>query len=108
MGLSNWFTLVALPGGTEWVVIIAVVVGGLFFGAKKIPQMARSFGKVEGEYRKAKAEATKELDMLKLNHQGHREKLEEIAEKLGITYSDKNDVELKAAIDLELQKTRSS
>ncbi|MGH9994648.1 MAG: twin-arginine translocase TatA/TatE family subunit, partial [Nitrososphaeraceae archaeon] len=30
--------------GIEWIIIIAVIVI-LFFGVKKIPQLARSFGK---------------------------------------------------------------
>ena len=35
-----------------------------------------------------------------------REKLEEIAESLGINYTNKNDEELRAAIDVELNKTK--
>jgi sec-independent protein translocase protein TatA len=35
-----------------------------------------------------------------------REKLETIAESLGVDYTNKNDDELRAAIELELNKTK--
>ncbi|HEY7507745.1 MAG TPA: hypothetical protein VH677_01335, partial [Nitrososphaera sp.] len=56
---------------------------------------------------KAKIEAKKELQQLKSQSSGTvgREKLEEIADSLGINYTNKNDDELKAAIDAELNKT---
>ena len=54
----------ALPGGTEWIwIIIAVAV--LIFGAKKIPELARTFGKARGEFEKGKIEADKELKEFK-------------------------------------------
>ena len=46
--------------GTEWIWII-VAIGVLIFGAKKIPELARTFGKAKGEYEKGKIEADKEL-----------------------------------------------
>jgi sec-independent protein translocase protein TatA len=33
----------------------------LIFGAKKIPQLAKTFGKAKGEFEKGKIEADKEL-----------------------------------------------
>ena len=47
-------------GGQEWifVIIIAVV---LIFGAKKIPELAKTFGKAKGEFEKGKIEGEKEL-----------------------------------------------
>lgn len=45
--------------GMEWIwIIIAVAV--LIFGAKKIPELARTFGKAKGEFEKGKIEADKE------------------------------------------------
>ena len=38
-----------LPMGTEWI-WIAVIVGVFIFGAKKIPQLAKTFGKAKGEF----------------------------------------------------------
>ena len=46
-------------GGFEWVIIIVIVVV-LIFGVKKIPELARSFGKASSEYQKAKIEAKNE------------------------------------------------
>jgi len=48
----------------EWIwIIIAVAV--LIFGAKKIPELARTFGKAKGEFEKGKIEADKELKEFK-------------------------------------------
>ena len=46
--------------GPEMIVVV-VVVGVLIFGAKKIPQLAKTFGKAKGEFEKGKVEADKEL-----------------------------------------------
>ena len=45
----------------ENVIIAVVVIGVLIFGAKKIPELARTFGKAKGEFEKAKLESEKEL-----------------------------------------------
>jgi len=45
-------------GVTEIVLIVFVV---LIFGANKIPEIARGFGKAEAEYKKAKKEAENEM-----------------------------------------------
>ena len=36
-------------GGIEWVIIIGIVIL-LIFGVRKIPELAKSFGKAQGEY----------------------------------------------------------
>lgn len=95
-----------IPTGMEWIFIIIIIVV-VFFGVKKIPELARSFGKAGAEYEKAKMEAKRELQQLKSSSGSvGREKLEEIAESLGIDYSNKNDDELRAAIEVELNKTK--
>ena len=48
------------PMGTEWLWII-IIIGVLFFGAKKIPELARTLGKSKGEFEKGKMEGDKEL-----------------------------------------------
>ena len=55
-----------VPGGLEWV-FIGIVVIGILFGAKKIPEIARSIGKASGEYEKAKLQSKKELEGLQRN-----------------------------------------
>ncbi len=47
-------------GSTE-IIILVVVIGVLIFGAKKIPELAKTFGKAKGEFEKGKIEADKEL-----------------------------------------------
>lgn len=50
--------------GGEWIIII-VVAAVLIFGAKKIPDLAKTFGKARGEYEKGKIEADRELKEFK-------------------------------------------
>ena len=49
----------------ENVIIAVVIVGVIIFGAKKIPELARTFGKAKGEYEKGRIEAEKELKEFK-------------------------------------------
>ena len=44
----------------EWIIIILVIVV-IFFGAKKIPELARSMGRATSEFQKARIEAKKSL-----------------------------------------------
>ena len=53
-----------LPMGTEWI-WIAIIVGVFIFGAKKIPELARTMGKAKGEFEKGKIEGDKELKEFK-------------------------------------------
>ena len=57
-------SLMIFVGGYEWVWII-VIVGVLLFGAKKIPELARTLGESKGEFEKGKMEGDKELKDLK-------------------------------------------
>ena len=105
-GLANLIMQFAGLGGLEWIIIIGLIVV-IFFGVRKIPELARSFGKASAEFQKARIEAKRELQEMKSqgNNVG-REKLETIAESLGVDYTNKNDDELRAAIELELNKTK--
>lgn len=53
-GLSNFIA------GQEWIIIIVLAVI-FIFGAKKIPELAKTFGKAKGEFEKGKIEGEKEL-----------------------------------------------
>ena len=53
--------------GAEWLWIV-VIIGVLLFGAKKIPQLAKTFGKAKGEYEKGRIESDKELKEFKEKH----------------------------------------
>jgi len=47
-------------GSTE-IIVLVVVIGVLIFGAKKIPELAKTFGKAKGEFEKGKIAGDKEL-----------------------------------------------
>jgi sec-independent protein translocase protein TatA len=91
----------------EWVILIAIIIA-LFVGVKKIPELARSFGRASGEFEKAKIEMRKEIQRVKTGSNDEREKLESVATKLGIDYVDKNDEQLRKAIEEDLSKNKSS
>ncbi len=90
-------------------VIIIILIGLIIiFGAKKIPELAKSFGKATSEYEKARIEARRELQQVRNQDTGvGREKLEAIAETLGIDYTNKNDDELRIAIETEINKNKN-
>lgn len=52
------------PQSMEWIWII-IIAGILIFGAKKIPELAKTFGKAKSEYEKGKIEGDKELKEFK-------------------------------------------
>src|SRR5215203_399457 len=109
--------MMQIPTGFEWIFIVIIVVV-IFFGAKKIPDLARGFGKATSEFEKARIEAKRELRELKnagtsssttttANTAANREKLESIADTLGIDYTDKDDEQLRLAIETEINKSQT-
>jgi sec-independent protein translocase protein TatA len=104
-GLANLIMQFAGLGGFEWIIVIGLIVV-VFFGVRKIPELARSFGKASAEFEKARIEAKREVQQMKSQGNVGREKLETIADSLGIDYTNKNDDELRAAIEIELNKTK--
>ena len=92
-------------GGMEWVIIIAIIIA-LLVGVKKIPELARSFGRASGEFQKAKIEMHKEIEKVKSGVIDERERLESVATKLGIDHADKNDEQLRKAIEENLNKNK--
>jgi sec-independent protein translocase protein TatA len=104
-GMSNLIMQFAGLGGLEWIIIIGLIVV-VFFGVRKIPELAKSFGKASAEFQKARIQAKRELQQMQSEGNVGREKLETIAESLGIDYTNKNDDELRTAIEIELNKTK--
>lgn len=100
----------AFINGAEWIIVILIIVV-LFFGARKIPELAKSLGKASSEFQKARIESKKtlETEIGKSSSQKSvdREKLESIAETLGVDYSNKDDQDLKNSIEYELKKQDS-
>lgn len=69
-------------------------------------------GKATSEFQKARMEAKKTIDNQTANEENEqrsvdREKLESIAETLGVDYTNKDDQDLKNAIDEKLKKQGS-
>jgi sec-independent protein translocase protein TatA len=62
MALQSIF--LAMPGGSEILIIIVLAVV-FIFGAKKIPELAKTLGKAKGEFEKGKLEGEKELNDFK-------------------------------------------
>jgi sec-independent protein translocase protein TatA len=92
-----------IPGGYEWILIILIIII-VIFGAKKIPQLARSFGKATSEFEKARIESKNELEKIKNEDRLSREKLESIADTLRIDYDGKDDESLKKDIDAAIKR----
>ncbi len=51
MEMLGYILLFGMPGGPEWLIIILFVI--IFFGAKKIPELARGLGKGIREFKDA-------------------------------------------------------
>ena len=56
--------------GPQEIIILVVDIGVLIFGAKKIPELAKTFGKAKGEFEKGKIEADKDLKEFKEEIEG--------------------------------------
>ncbi len=62
-------SLTLFVAGYEFIWII-VIIGVLLFGAKKIPELAKTLGKEKGEYKKGEIESDKELKEYKEKKNG--------------------------------------
>jgi len=56
----NPIFLLSLPGGSEWILIILVVL--LMFGGKKIPELMRGVGRGIREFNDAKTNVKNEIE----------------------------------------------
>lgn len=55
----NTMLAFGLPGGSEWVIILLVVL--LLFGAKRLPELAKGLGKSIREFKKATSEVEDDI-----------------------------------------------
>lgn len=58
--MFNTMFLFGMPGGGEWILIFLVFV--LFFGANKIPELAKGLGKAMREFKDAKDGIRREIE----------------------------------------------
>ncbi len=56
----NGYFLLSMPGGSEWILILLVVL--LFFGGKKIPDLMRGIGRGVREFNDAKTNVKNEIE----------------------------------------------
>lgn len=108
-------SVVMAIAGTEWIIIVLLALV-LLFGSKKLPQVSRSIGKAVGEFEKAKEMFRKEMQEASQEAKGsaplpkitgpvssEREKLETLADSLGIDdHAGLSDDELRALISKRL------
>lgn len=60
LNMFNAVLLLALPGGSEWILIVLVVL--LLFGGKKIPELMRGIGRGIREFNDAKSSVKNEIE----------------------------------------------
>jgi sec-independent protein translocase protein TatA len=98
-----------LPFGNEWIVLIILAII-LLFGAKKLPELARSIGRASGEFRRGKEEIERELRGLSDTSKGpiqpetQHERLTKIAKELNVPTEGKTAEQLKQDIQKALEK----
>ncbi len=56
----NGIFLLSMPGGSEWILILLVVL--LFFGGKKIPDLMKGIGRGVREFNDAKTNVKNEIE----------------------------------------------
>ncbi|MEO9321344.1 MAG: twin-arginine translocase TatA/TatE family subunit [Nitrososphaera sp.] len=111
--------LVREIAGSEWIILILLVLV-LMFGTKRLPQMSRTLGRAAGEYEKARNMVKRELGQGFSSYGSppaqtsgvvpritgpvttEREKLEQIAQSLGIDSKGKTDDELRTQISQKM------
>jgi sec-independent protein translocase protein TatA len=57
---NNLTFLIAMPGGTEWILIILAVL--ILFGGRKIPEFMRGLGRGIREFNDAKTNVKREIE----------------------------------------------
>ncbi len=84
--------------GSEWLIVIVIVVV-LIFGASRIPTLAKSLGRAQGEFQKGKVESEIELQKLKggspTTQPSDHDKLLKAAWELGISTEGKTDDQIR-------------
>jgi len=60
LSILNAVFLISMPGGSEWILILIVVL--LMFGGKKIPELMRGIGRGMREFSDAKNSVKSEIE----------------------------------------------
>ncbi|VVB93386.1 Sec-independent protein translocase protein TatAt [uncultured archaeon] len=98
--------------GTQEILLILVIII-IFFGANKIPELARSFGKATGEFKKAQRETELELKDFEKSikesksSEDKSSKIRAMAKDLGIVIEGKSDGQLLDEIQKKMPTVKS-
>ncbi|MCZ7398551.1 MAG: twin-arginine translocase TatA/TatE family subunit [Candidatus Methanoperedens sp.] len=98
-------------GTPEILVIVVIII--IFFGASKIPELARSLGKASGEFKKAKQETELELKDFEKSIRETKSpedksfKIRTMAKDLGISVEGKSDEQLLDEIQKKMPTVKS-
>jgi len=99
--------------GSEWMIIIFVALI-LLFGTNRFPDVVKKIGRLVGEYSNAKNQIENEMkgatnQNLQVSGpvKDERKKLEMMANKLGIDYKNKTDIELKKIIENKIGQPKN-
>lgn len=85
--------------GMPEILIIVLAIVFILFGAKKLPELARSLGRAKGEFERGKMEIERELKEEKSKEVKKEEKdIVKAARDLGIDTEGKSEEELKKEI----------
>ncbi|MCZ7382926.1 MAG: twin-arginine translocase TatA/TatE family subunit [Candidatus Methanoperedens sp.] len=98
--------------GTQEILLILVIII-IFFGASKIPELARSLGKASGEFKKAKQETELELKDFEKSIRESKSpedkssRIRTMAKDLGIAIEGKSDEQLLDEIQKKMPTVKS-
>jgi len=98
--------------GTQEILLILVIII-IFFGANKIPELARSLGKATGEFKKAKQESELEMKDFEKSIKESKSladkssKIRMMAKDLGIAIEGKSDEQLLDEIQKKMPTVKS-
>ena len=93
--MLNYYLQIWGLHGWELIIIAAIII--LLFGAKKIPELARSLGRAKAEFKRGQEEVEERVDL-------DKEKLEKLAKELGINTEGKSPEDLRKEIQKALGK----
>ncbi len=94
--------------GLEWIILLAFIII-ILFGAKKLPELARSIGKATGEFQRGRQEIEKELKTISEapKEESEKQRLMKAAQELGINTEGKTEEEIRNQIKEKLSEKES-
>ncbi len=106
MSTIDIWNVAAQIQGIEWIVVLIIVAVLLLFGPKKLPELARGFGRALGEFRRGKIEIEREIstEVSQLDVRDQRMRVEKAASALGVPAIGRSELQLKLDIARAVDK----